>query len=729
MFADLAWLQDPPADFRAQLRAVRAALGDGAAVEERLHELASTRLDLNQLGQLATTVAAYRAAAPAAGPLARVRLGLIGSGTLGMIEPAIVASALRHRVLATVVGGDYGSAVRDAIDPASAIRTAGLDLAMIALDHRTLGLDRPQLVPGAADAAVAAAADMIAAMIDGLAASTAGGVMVATVVAPPEPLFGSFDAVEAGSVAAQVTAFNARLADFARARRIVLVDIARVAATVGLDRWHDAGQWHAAKLPFDPDLVPLYGDVVARTLAAIRGTTRKCLVLDLDNTLWGGVIGDDGVDGIKLGQGSASGEAFVAVQHAALALRERGVVLAVCSKNDDDVARQPFRDHPDMPLKETDIAAFVANWGDKATNLRAIAAALNIGLDALVFLDDNPVERAQVRRELPMVAVPELPADPALYPRALLAGGWFEAVAFAQEDRQRADQYRANAERAAFAGTSDMAGYLASLDMAADFRPFDAVNRARIAQIGRSVAGEEGGGAPGDRGGAQRQQRGRLHAVHMGGRDGGDDGPLPTRGVAPQREYLRRGPATPLQRAPGFGMHRRPARAAGGDADDRDLVEWKHRVVGRGAAGIGRDRVRHGGIREAGVDVATAAFHDGMRAGEARQQCGKACIRLFGDQDTGAAAPNGGRDRDGGAARGATEVQVETGLRQRRGHPCDRAQEGSTGHDRQLLVRPPEQGVVQRPLQEGRAGPQRRTQRIGAAQDPVAAMPRAVRGR
>ena len=195
------------------------------------------------------------------------------------------------------------------------------------------------------------------------------------------------------------------------------------------------------------------------------------------------MIGDDGVDGIALGQGSAAGEAFVAIQQAALALRDRGIILAVCSKNDDDVARQPFRDHPDMVLMESDIAAFVANWGDKATNLRAIAAALNIGIDALVFLDDNPVERAQVRRELPMVAVPELPADPALYPRALLAGGWFEATAFAQEDRQRADQYRANAERAAFAGTSDMAGYLASLDMVADFRPFDPVNRARIAQL------------------------------------------------------------------------------------------------------------------------------------------------------------------------------------------------------------------------------------------------------
>lgn len=493
MFAELDWLQDAPADFRARLKAVRAGLGAGdtgaaiaaggaAAIEETLHDLATRRLDLNQLGSLASLSAAYLASSPPAGPLARVRLGIIGSGTLALIEPAIAASALRHRVLATVVGGDYGSAMQDAMNPASAVRAAGLDLVLVALDHRTLGLDRARSAADAA-AAVDAAAGMVQAMVDGLSASVAGGVMVATIVAPPEPLFGSFDAVEAGSVFAQVAALNARLAAMAAAKTIVMVDIARLAGWVGTDRWHDAGQWHSAKLPFDPELVPLYADVVARTIAAIRGTTRKCLVLDLDNTLWGGVIGDDGVDGIALGQGSARGEAFLAVQQAALALRQRGIILAVCSKNDDDVARTPFRDHPDMPLKEAHIAAFVANWGDKATNLRAIASALNIGLDSLVFLDDNPVERAQVRRELPMVAVPELPADPALYPRALLAAGYFEAVAFAQEDRDRADQYRANAERAAFAGTSDMAGYLASLDMVADFRPFDAVNRARIAQL------------------------------------------------------------------------------------------------------------------------------------------------------------------------------------------------------------------------------------------------------
>ncbi len=485
MFAELAWLEDVPPDFRTRLKAVRAtiAAGDAAGVDERLYELSLARLDLNQLGQLASATTSYLATNPPSGTLARARLGVIGSGTLGMIEPAIVASALRHRVALTVVGGDYGSAVQDAIDVGGSFRSAGFDLAYVALDHRTLGLDRARATAAEAEAAVGSAAALLEAMIAGLAASAAGGVMVATIVPPAEPLFGSFDAVESGSVAAQVAAINVRLAGWAHDKRIVLVDIARVAGWVGLDRWHDAGQWHAAKLPFDPDLIPLYADVVARTVAALRGTTRKCLVLDLDNTLWGGVIGDDGVDGIALGQGSAKGEAFLAIQQAALALRARGIILAVCSKNDDDVARIPFRDHPDMPLKESDIAAFVANWGDKATNLRAIASALNIGLDSLVFLDDNPVERAQVRRELPVVAVPELPADPALYPRALLVAGYFEAVAFAQEDRDRADQYRANAERAAFAGTSDMAGYLASLDMAADFRGFDAVNRARIAQL------------------------------------------------------------------------------------------------------------------------------------------------------------------------------------------------------------------------------------------------------
>ena len=155
-----------------------------------------------------------------------------------------------------------------------------------------------------------------------------------------------------------------------------------LASAVGLQSWHDHAQWHAAKLPCAPDLVPIYADVICRTIAAVRGKTRKCLVLDLDNTLWGGVIGDDGPEGIRLGQGSAEGEAYLAIQRAAIEYRARGIVLAVSSKNDEMVAREPFRTHPEMLLKEEHIAVFRANWQDKASNLRAIAEQLNIGIES-----------------------------------------------------------------------------------------------------------------------------------------------------------------------------------------------------------------------------------------------------------------------------------------------------------------------------------------------------------
>src|SRR5262249_1802415 len=152
----------------------------------------------------------------------------------------------------------------------------------------------------------------------------------------------------------------------------------------------DQVRWLQAKMEIGPQAAPLYGDLVARLIAAARGKSKKCLVLDLDNTLWGGVIGDDGVEGIVLGQGSGAGEAHLALQRYAKMLRDRGVILAVCSKNDPAIAEAAFRDHPEMLLKYTDFAAFVANWDDKASNLKTIASELNIGLDSLVFVDDSP---------------------------------------------------------------------------------------------------------------------------------------------------------------------------------------------------------------------------------------------------------------------------------------------------------------------------------------------------
>ncbi len=196
------------------------------------------------------------------------------------------------------------------------------------------------------------------------------------------------------------------------------------------------------------------------------------------------MVGDDGLEGIILGEGSAVGEAHLALQCHAKQLKERGVILAVCSKNEAGIAEAVFREHPEMVLRRSDIAAFVANWDDKVENLKIIATRLNIGIDSLVFVDDNPVERARVRQSLPMVAVPELPDDAAQYVRCLAEAGYFEAVAFTSEDRQRAEQYAANAEREALlASAQSMDDFLRGLEMSVVFGPFTAVDHARIVQL------------------------------------------------------------------------------------------------------------------------------------------------------------------------------------------------------------------------------------------------------
>jgi len=485
MLSDLAWLPPAAADFRERVRALRA---EAAAPAEQFYEravaLATAALDENQLGQLARVARDVAAGAAPPASFARVKLGLIGDGTLSLLAPVVAGSGLRHGLLVDVVEADYGSAVQQAMDPTSPLHAAGLDMLLVASDVRALGLHRAADSIADAEARVDTAIAQLRLVVDGFRSSVSAAILVQTVAPPLEPLFGSFDRVEPTSSYAMVEALNNRLGKWAAEGQIVVVDIARLAHSIGLERWDAPRHWHASKLSFAPEMAPVYGDVVARTVAALRGRARKCLVLDLDNTLWGGVIGDDGVNGIQLGQGSAAGEAFLAIQQTAFELRRRGVVLAVCSKNEEAAALLPFREHPEMLLKEDHIAVFQANWTDKAANLRAIAETLNIGIDALVFLDDNPAEREQVRRELPLVAVPELPEEPALYPRMLMAAGYFEAVAFTQDDRERAGMYQANAARAAAVQASgDLDSYLASLDMVCTIRTVDATSRPRVAQL------------------------------------------------------------------------------------------------------------------------------------------------------------------------------------------------------------------------------------------------------
>lgn len=479
MLSDLAWLREPPSDFRARVNALRGMDANDAGFE--VLRLASYRLDESQLAKLARGAKALPGRVPQLTP---VRVGLIGDGTLSLVAPAIEGSGIRHGVLIDVIQGAYNAAVRESFDETSAIHAAKADLIVLATDHRILGLSRAAASRQAANDLVESAVARTRMIVERLRKSAPGGVIVQTAPAPTDSLFGSFDRIEGTSAFTMTESFNERLRDWARDGGIVIADIARLAASIGYERWDDPRHWHASKLPFSPEFTPVYADVIARVVGALKGKAKKVLVLDLDNTLWGGVIGDDGLDGIVLGQGSATGEAFVAIQNYALDLRRRGIVLAVCSKNEEETARLPFKNHPEMALKEGHIAVFQANWNDKASNLRAIAEKLNLGVDSLVFLDDNPAEREQVRRELPVVAAPELPEDPAYFPRHLAAAGYFETVAFSEEDRRRAEQYQANAVRAELmSNASDMDSYLRSLDMICRIGFVSSVCRARVAQL------------------------------------------------------------------------------------------------------------------------------------------------------------------------------------------------------------------------------------------------------
>jgi FkbH-like protein len=469
-------------DFREDLRAAlaHAEPTDGL---EALSALAGNRLSFLETIQLDRALA--RLGVKEAPGFQGVRLAILASSTVDHLPPAIRVAGLRRRLLIGTHSGSYGQYRQDLLDPASALHRFQPQAALFSLTAR-------EAIAGVALTASRADVDgAIGRFVTELRSlwRKAREIGVATVIQQTfvdvsDSLFGGYDRMVPGAPATIVARLNDQLCEAAARAGVLILDAARASQRDGIDAWFDVGRWLQGKLEIAPQAAPLYGDLAARILAAERGLSKKCLVLDLDNTLWGGVIGDDGLDGIVLGEGSAAGEAHLALQHYAKGLKERGVVLAVCSKNDARIAEAAFRDHPEMALRRSDFAAFQANWDDKAQNLKAIAARLNIGVDSLVFVDDNPIERARVRQSLPMVAVPELPEDPAHYVRCLAEAGYFEAVAFTAEDRGRAQSYAANAEREAMLGSAEsMDDFLRGLAMTAVYGTFTVIDHPRVVQL------------------------------------------------------------------------------------------------------------------------------------------------------------------------------------------------------------------------------------------------------
>lgn len=297
-------------------------------------------------------------------------------------------------------------------------------------------------------------------------------------------VFGSYASKVRSSFIYQLRKLNYLIqSGSADVKNVNIVDVSRICSLIGNNAFRDDKMYYIAKLPMSLDAMPKFAETLLKMIMAGDGKFKKCAVLDLDNTLWGGVIGDDGIDGIEIGE-LGKGHAFSDFQRWLKELKNRGIILAVCSKNNEDTAKLPFEKHPDMILRLEDISMFVANWEDKASNIKRIQQTLNIGMDSLVFIDDNPFERNAVRSLVPDICVPEMPEDPADYVRFLKESDLFETASFSAEDKNRTEQYRAEVGRISLQESfSSYDDYLKSLEMKAVSAPFDTFNYPRIAQL------------------------------------------------------------------------------------------------------------------------------------------------------------------------------------------------------------------------------------------------------
>jgi len=490
MILNLPWLIGPSAEDREQLTRLTGMDGSEQIVAlRRLVDRGWNESDLGSMGRkirkaLGSSVSSRVEVAQSAGCIS-FSLLIISSNTVNHLVDALCASALRAGILLDCRIVEYqepetwigGNRELLAADPP--------DATLLALDRSSVQLHQIPIGDSVrAEARVEAALDRVGRVAEQLIKITGRTVIVQTMAPDASDSQLSVDAWLPGSPRRLIGEFNLRLPLVARALSCAVLDSAAIASLVGLETWSAGRYWYVAKLPFSPVCIPLYAYRLVQLLAAMQGKSRRVLVLDLDDTLWGGVIGDDGIGGIELGAGSARGEAFLAIQRLVLQYKDRGIILCVASKNSEDVARAVFRQHPEMLIREPDIALFQINWQHKPLSIGAMADGLNLGLDTFVFVDDNPAERKEMRDALPSVAIPELPNDPSAWAAIIQAAAYFEQSSFSVEDRARTEYYKGNASRSIQASKiGDHEEFLKSLRMIITVEPFDVLGRSRITQL------------------------------------------------------------------------------------------------------------------------------------------------------------------------------------------------------------------------------------------------------
>lgn len=416
---------------------------------------------------------------------AKKRLAVLGDCATQQLSAAIAGESVRRGFPLRVFDADYDQMIAQFVDPQSELYAFQPDYILIFCCAEKLRQRFYATVPADRAGFAERECEHMAALWQAASQHCKAKLLVFDFPEQADAVFGSYALRTPQSFAFQVRRLNLMLGELAAQSfpNVYPIALSEIAQTLGAEGYFDARTWYLAKMAVKTDALPAVAARVLDTVLALSGCIKKCVITDLDNTLWGGVIGDDGMDGIQLGE-LGDGPAFAALQRWLLELKRRGILLAVCSKNNEDTAKEPFEKHPEMVLRMEDIAIFVANWDNKADNIRIIQKTLNIGMDSLVFLDDNPFERNLVREMLPEVTVPELPEDPALVPAYLESLHLFEAVGFSDEDAARTAQYQAEASRVqAQASFTNYEDYLISLDMRAEILPFDSFHFPRIAQL------------------------------------------------------------------------------------------------------------------------------------------------------------------------------------------------------------------------------------------------------
>lgn len=413
-----------------------------------------------------------------------LKVALLGDTATQLLVTSIKGEAIDRNIALDIYEGEYNQVERQLLDPTSDLYQFDASIVIIFQSTHKL-CEHHSLLPAEKQESVAEERLAFLASVCENPAFTDKKIIYFNYPEIEDTVFGSYANKVEASFSFQVRKLNYELMLLSKQYpNLFVCDIAGLQNLFGRQFMFSPNVYMSTEMVLSVNALPYVASRVVDIIGAIRGQFKKCLILDLDNTVWGGVIGDDGLEGIELGHGLGIGKAFTEFQMWVKKLKQRGIIICVASKNNEDTAKEPFEKHPDMVLKLDDIAVFMANWETKVDNIRAIQGILNIAFDSMVFLDDNPFERNMVRENIPGITVPELPEDPGKYLEYLYSLNLFETASYSQADKDRTKQYQVEAKRVSLAKTfANEADFLKSLDMVSTVSGFTKFNTPRVAQL------------------------------------------------------------------------------------------------------------------------------------------------------------------------------------------------------------------------------------------------------